>query len=131
VYFFQGRVARVSAIQRAQLPWKIHQLERLALDVGLETSGGGSHCPDLLSDRVWAHLEHSSIRAELLRASVFTWSVALFSWRVWHSDLLGTGLHYLSSLLRLLLYWREHFVAARIYCLYDHLRFMPDRPSLY
>jgi hypothetical protein len=62
--------------RRAQLPWKIHHLERLALDVGLETSGGGSHYPDLSSDQVWAHLESSSIRAELVRASVFSWSVA-------------------------------------------------------
>jgi hypothetical protein len=62
--------------RRAQLPWRIKHLGRLALDVGLETLGGGSHYPDLSSDQVWAHLESSSSRAELLRASVFSWGVA-------------------------------------------------------
>ena len=31
---------------------------------------------------------------------------------------------------RLILYCRENFVPADIYCLYDHLRLMPDRPSI-
>jgi len=74
------------------------------MDVGFETSGGGSHCPDLSFDQVKAHLQYSSIMAEILRVSVFTWSMALFSWRGWHPDLLDIGLHYLSSLWRLLLY---------------------------
>jgi hypothetical protein len=62
--------------RRVQLPWKIQHLERLALDIGLETSGGGFHYLDLSSDQVWDRLESSSIRDELSRASVFSWSTA-------------------------------------------------------
>ena len=75
-----GRVALgFHLFRRAQLPEEIQQLEGLDLDVGLETSGGGSHYPDLSLGRVWTHSKHLAIRAEFLRVSVFTWSVALFS----------------------------------------------------
>ena len=113
--------------RRAQLPWKIQHLERLALDVGIETLGGRSYFLDLSSVRVWAHLETSSIRAELWRVPAFSWSVALFNWKVCYSDLLvlishpAFGGYFVSA---------EHFVAAHIYCLSGHLRIVPDWLSI-
>ena len=65
-----------------------------------------------------------------LQHSCRTWH--FLAWRLCISaaQICLISLHCISSLWRLILYCREHFVVAHIYCLYDHLRFMPDRPSI-
>jgi hypothetical protein len=56
-------------LERRRAFLEIHiysDLEELSIAFGLETSGGGSYHPDLSFGRVWAHLEASFIRAEIV-----------------------------------------------------------------
>jgi hypothetical protein len=100
------------------------------VDLGIWTSGFSLQLPDLsigIFIRVIGHFWH---QGRVIEGFIFPLERDILQLESLAFRSACIDLHFLFSLWRHYFVLREHFVAAHIYCLYGHLKFMPDQPSI-